>query len=346
MAPAITKDTPVVQLHAKTHFPIKLISTNFSIWQRQVRSTLIALDLMGYVDGTLPAPPPLVDGAANPCYSIWFRQDQSIIGALLGSCSDQVQPFISTCDTACDAWKNLHAAFASSSRGRIVSLKSQLGKNPKGDRSMNDYLFDMQNIANELALVQSLVSEEDLVVHVLNQVGDEYDSIASAARVRVEPLSFKELGDILKEHEKKIQLTEATRNLSIATANYSQHQSSGSGGSRFGQSSRDGGRDGGSSRRGHGQSLGRQQRSSTGSGCQFCSIQGHDVRDCRKLTRFLRTHGIAPQPVANSTGIHPATAPPQWLFDSGAILTVALSGLLCLLGDCAAVASPGSQSSS
>ncbi|VFQ90140.1 unnamed protein product [Cuscuta campestris] len=202
--------------------------------RRQVRSTLIALDLIGYVDGTLHAPSKVLEGAANPCYSIWFRQDQSIIGALLGSCSDQVQPLISTCETACEAWTNLHAAFASSSRGRIVSLKSQLGKNPKGDRSMSDYLFDMQSIANELALVQSPVSEEDLVVHVLNQVVDEYDSITSAARVRAEPLSFKELGDILKEHKKKIQLSEATRTLSLATANYTQQQSGGGGSSRFG----------------------------------------------------------------------------------------------------------------
>ncbi|VFQ83622.1 unnamed protein product [Cuscuta campestris] len=303
MAPTITKDTPVVQLHAKTHFPIKLISTNFSIWQRQVRSMLIALDLIGYVDGTLHAPPKVLEGAANPCYSIWFRQDQSIIGALLGSCSDQVQPLISTCETACEAWTNLHAAFASSSRGRIVSLKSKLGKNPKGDRSMSDYLFYMQSIANELALVQSPVSEEDLVVHVLNQVGDEYDSITSAARVRAEPLSFKELGDILKEHEKKIQLSEATRTLSLATANYTQQQSGGGGSSRFGQHHRDEGRDSGSSanRRGRGQTTGRPARQTAGSGCQFCSIPGHDVRDCRKLARFLRQHGLAPPPVAHST---------------------------------------------
>ncbi|VFQ98727.1 unnamed protein product [Cuscuta campestris] len=187
MAPTITKDTPVVQLHTKTHFPIKLISTNFSIWQCQVSSTLIE-----FVDGTFHAPPKVLEGAANPCYSIWFRQDQSIIGALLGSCSDQVQPLITTCETACEAWTNLHAAFANSSRSHIVSFKSQLGKNPKGDRSMSDYLFDMQSIANELALVQSPVSEEDLVVHVLNQVGDEYDSITSVARVRANlmPLSL------------------------------------------------------------------------------------------------------------------------------------------------------------
>ncbi|VFQ67203.1 unnamed protein product [Cuscuta campestris] len=93
---------------------------------------------------------------------------------------------------------------------------------------------------------RSPILEEDLVVHVLNQVGDEYDS-TSAARVRAEPLSFKELGDILKEHEKKIQLSEATRTLSLATTNYTQQQSGGGGSSRFGQHHRDSGRDSGSS---------------------------------------------------------------------------------------------------
>ncbi|VFQ73276.1 unnamed protein product [Cuscuta campestris] len=160
---AITKDTTVIQLHSKTHFPIKLVSTNFVIWQRQVRSTLIGLDLLGYIDGTMVAPPMAISGSPNPCYSIWFRQDQSIVGALHDSCANVVQPLISTADTAHVAWISLHTAFASASYGRVVSLKSKLGNNPCGDRPMAEYLFDMRSIANELAIIQNPIFEEDLV---------------------------------------------------------------------------------------------------------------------------------------------------------------------------------------
>ncbi|RAL54296.1 hypothetical protein DM860_001424 [Cuscuta australis] len=153
-------------------------TTNFSIW-RQVRSTLIGLDLLGYIDGTMAAPPMILAESANPCYSIWFRQDQSIVGALFGSCSDQVQPLISNADTSHAAWTSLHSAFESANRGRV----------------------DMQSLANELALIQCPISEEDLVCHVLNQVGDEYDSITSAALLCPTSIPFTELQDVLKEHE-------------------------------------------------------------------------------------------------------------------------------------------------
>ncbi|VFQ62618.1 unnamed protein product [Cuscuta campestris] len=135
------------------------------------------------------APPQLVNNAPNSCYSIWFRQDQAIVGALLGSCADVVQPLISTAETAHAAWQNLHSSFATTSRGRIVFLKSKLGKNPRGNRSITDYLHDMRTIADELALVQSPISEEDLVVHVLNQVGPDYDPISSAALLRPSAIS-------------------------------------------------------------------------------------------------------------------------------------------------------------
>ncbi|VFQ68610.1 unnamed protein product [Cuscuta campestris] len=228
MAYAINKDTPVLQLHAKTHFPIKLITTNFPIWQRQVRSTLIGLNLLGYIDGTLTSPPTTVDGSANPCYSIWFRQDQSIVGALLGSCTDTIQPLISNVETAREAWLNLHSSFASASRGHILALKSKLGKNPRGARSINEYLHEMHSLANELALNQSPVAEEDLVSHVLNQLGLEYDPVASAAFIRGSKLPFSELGDVLRDFEHKLTLTDDATSTVVATTNATQrHPSTG-----------------------------------------------------------------------------------------------------------------------
>lgn len=38
----------------------------------------------------------------------------------------------------------------------------------------------MKNIADELALAQSLIDEEDLVVHILSQLGDDYTHISYA----------------------------------------------------------------------------------------------------------------------------------------------------------------------
>ncbi|VFQ75759.1 unnamed protein product [Cuscuta campestris] len=287
--------TPVLQLHAKTHFPIKLITTNFPIWQRQ-----------------------------------------AIVGALLGSCTDTIQPLISNVSTARDAWLNLHSSFASASRGHVLALKSKLGKNPRGNRSINDYLHDMHSIANELALNQSPVAEEDLVAHILNQLGTEYDPISSAAFLRGSKLPFTELGDVLRDFERKLQVSDEVSAASIvATAHSTQrHSSTGPRGSHgnFGGSSGQRGFSSSGSSSHHNPSAGSFQQSRRRGGpsgsCQFCAIPGHDIKVCRKLSRLLRDHGLqttsasgfgASPPVAHATTAHSdglddgSSHLPQWL---------------------------------
>ncbi|RAL39048.1 hypothetical protein DM860_011534 [Cuscuta australis] len=267
MAYAITKDTPVIQLHAKTHFPIKLIATNFLIWQRQVRSTLIGLDLFGYVD------------------------DQAIIGALLGSCTDTIQPLISNVETAREAWLNLHSSFVSASRGHVLALKSKLGKNPRGNRSINDYLHEMRSLANELELAQNPISEEDLVVHILNQLGAEFDSITSTAYIRESTISFTELGDVLRNFECKLKVSNYTVSSMVAMAHSTQRHMSNTHWSHSGYPSAS---MSSSSHRGpQQQGSVRQHRRGEGSAsCQFCSNPGHDIKVCRKLARLLRDNGV------------------------------------------------------
>ncbi|KAI3498877.1 hypothetical protein L1887_34663 [Cichorium endivia] len=41
----------------------------------------------------------------------------------------------------------------------------------------------MRAIADDLALAQSPISEEDLMIHILTQLGDEYNSIAVALKL-------------------------------------------------------------------------------------------------------------------------------------------------------------------
>lgn len=48
----------------------------------------------------------------------------------------------------------------------------------------------MQEIVDDLALAQSPVLEEDLMAHILSQLGDDYSTIAAAIKVRDTPLSY------------------------------------------------------------------------------------------------------------------------------------------------------------
>ncbi|XP_019155245.1 PREDICTED: uncharacterized protein LOC109152125 [Ipomoea nil] len=216
--------TEVIQLHATTHFPIKLTPTNFPIWRRQVHSTLIGLNLHGYVDGSVQEPPKFSGSAptaTNPDYLHWARQDQVIVSPLLESCSDSIRPLVSSASTTYDAWQCLATTYASASqsRARILSLKIELTQNPRGTRSISVFLNDMRSIADALALAQSLVSDEDLVMYILTQLGDEYHSIFSAVCVRQKPISLAELADVLIDHERQLQADDRARQTVLATAN-------------------------------------------------------------------------------------------------------------------------------
>lgn len=62
----------------------------------------------------------------------------------------------------------------------------------------------MKAIVDELALVQNPIHEEDLAVHILSQLGDEYNHVTTTLKVREKPLSFHELFDKLVDFERSL----------------------------------------------------------------------------------------------------------------------------------------------
>ncbi|GFQ00239.1 hypothetical protein PHJA_002167900 [Phtheirospermum japonicum] len=113
-------------------------------------------------------------------------------------------------------------SYANTSRGRVVSLKAKLAKNPKGSKSVIEFLHEMRAIADDLALAQSPISEEDLVVHVITQLGDEFNSSVAALRVRETPIAFSELSDILTDFGRMMKENEVVHQSLLATANVTQ----------------------------------------------------------------------------------------------------------------------------
>ncbi|CAH9091881.1 unnamed protein product [Cuscuta europaea] len=149
MSLIITPDMGVITLTASTNFPIKLTSGNFPVWKSQVHAALVGLGLESFVDGTVQIPSQFLDEdktQPNPCYTTWFRQDKTILSALLGSCSDTIHPVISSAATAQQAWQKLALTYASMSRGRIIALKTNLARTKKGSRSIQEYLSEMYAI--------------------------------------------------------------------------------------------------------------------------------------------------------------------------------------------------------
>lgn len=258
----------------------------------------------------------------NLAYTTWYRQDAILLSALLGSCTDVVQPLISLADTSADAWSRLTRNLASMSRGRIISLKAKLAKNPRGNRTIATFITDMTEIAAELALAQSPVSDEDLAVHIMSQLGDDYAVIYQSLRGRKDCVSIEELTTILEDCERDIQSRTAAAADLVPSANQTQRARGDRGGASSGSFNRAG--NSGPSRGGH---CGRGPPSGGNRGsryCRFCDLSSHDTRFCRKLQRFLRENNVtitssnSDTPAAHVTVSNGTPSDPQWIVDSGA----------------------------
>jgi len=80
-----------VKLVTTTQLPIKLSSSNYPTWYKQVTLLLTANNVLGYVSGTLPCPPATIGtGDATVenhlAFLAWKRQDNYVLLALFGTC--------------------------------------------------------------------------------------------------------------------------------------------------------------------------------------------------------------------------------------------------------------------
>ncbi|KAF5451379.1 hypothetical protein F2P56_026492 [Juglans regia] len=111
-----------------------------------------------------------------------------------------------------------------------MQLKEDLTLNNHGNRTVTEFLQAIKLIADELAIIDHLVSDDDLTLYILNGLGPEYREIATPIRARENSLRFEELHDLLVGHESYLHRLDqqATQNL-VATTNFSQRKGGSSG---------------------------------------------------------------------------------------------------------------------
>ncbi|KAI5319419.1 hypothetical protein L3X38_039127 [Prunus dulcis] len=126
----------LISINVAAQAPLKLSSTNYLSWKLQFQSLFIGYDLLGYIDGSKPCPPPTLTQdnttSPNPSYSLWIRQDQLILNAIIGFLSPTIISFIAQAKTSKQAWTILANTYAKPSRGRIKQIKQHLKNTTKG----------------------------------------------------------------------------------------------------------------------------------------------------------------------------------------------------------------------
>ena len=82
-----------------------------------------------------------------------------------------------------------------------MNLKEKLTNITCNTCSAAEYLETIKGIADELALIDTYLSDDDLTIFALNGLGSGFKEISTAIRARDTPVSFEELRDKLVEHK-------------------------------------------------------------------------------------------------------------------------------------------------
>ncbi|GFZ00771.1 hypothetical protein Acr_14g0004060 [Actinidia rufa] len=147
---------------------------NYPTWHSQVDSLLIGNDLIGYIDGSHPCP-----SDNTTTRSFWKRQDQLLLHAIRISVSDSIATLIASTKSSKEAWDKLKGLYANQSRSRVMTL------------------------------IDVPLLDDDLVIHILNGVSDDFKEITARICARENPISFEDLHDKLIDFDAYLKQQEA-----------------------------------------------------------------------------------------------------------------------------------------
>ncbi|XP_014492669.1 uncharacterized protein LOC106755086 [Vigna radiata var. radiata] len=103
---------------------IRLTSTIFILWRRQLLPLLEGHALYGHIDGSIITPPaklPAADGSLavpNPAFITWKQQDQRLVSLLQASLTEETLVEVLHHDTAQQIWTTLESLYGGDSKQR------------------------------------------------------------------------------------------------------------------------------------------------------------------------------------------------------------------------------------
>ncbi|KAH9800493.1 retrovirus-related pol polyprotein from transposon RE1 [Citrus sinensis] len=202
----------------------KLDRTNYLVWRAQIRASIIANGLEGFINGESLCPNRFLssyENAAsrseaqsssrreNPAYIDWKKADKLLQSWMLSYMVDNVLIMVVDCDTSLEIWEKLAEMFMSQSKARYMPLKMQIQTIKKGAMSVSDYFNKMKKIADSLAIGGNPLASTDFIMHLLTGLDDNYESLVTTilARLEKDSLTVEEVYSLMLSHETRVEMS-------------------------------------------------------------------------------------------------------------------------------------------
>jgi gag-polypeptide of LTR copia-type len=162
----------------------KLSTDNYLAWRAQVLPLVRGHNLLGHLDGTTPCSALTSlssDGKTSldhtDQHNRWICQDQLLLGWLLNSMIEALIPQFISYTISFDLWQDLAHRFSSKTIAKSMELRSQLHNLQKGHLTIQAYFDKITSIIDSLSAIGTVLSTEDIFMHILHGLGPEYDPL-------------------------------------------------------------------------------------------------------------------------------------------------------------------------
>ncbi|KAL5825640.1 hypothetical protein ACOSQ3_021703 [Xanthoceras sorbifolium] len=161
---------------------------------------------------------------------------------------------VSDCLSSLEFWRIIETLFSRESLAKVLQVKQQLQSARKGSSSISEFVLRVKGLGTSLRSAGQTVTDQDLLLCVLNGLGHEYDPVVVMLSQQQLTMSLHEAQYMLMIHEQRIEHLNSVAQLDIQApvANFVSSNNSG------GRSSNRGGFNSGS--RGSNNSRGRRGR--------------------------------------------------------------------------------------
>lgn len=194
---------------------IRLDRNNYTFWRSQVLATAKA---HGYEDILMCGADSIPKSNQSDEESIkWHRRDQFLLSWMFSSISESMLGYVSRCTHAFEVWSIFENLFRYQSKARAMNLKFQLLTLKKGQLSIDEYMLQMQVLADGLKAAGHDMSDDDLVLYILGRLGAEFNAVVVNLTTQGEMPSLPQVQSILHTHEMRLQQFSTVTQFGIGT---------------------------------------------------------------------------------------------------------------------------------
>ncbi|KAM2583718.1 hypothetical protein TB2_044793 [Malus domestica] len=208
-------------IHHSDHPSLHLVSKpldgdNYSTWSRAMTISLSAKNKLGFVDGSIEAPP-----KTDAKYFLWKRCNDMVLSWVVSSVGNDLMSSVLYTDSPSEIWEDLKERFSQGNVSRIFQIKREIIEYRQRQRSISAYYTKLKGLWDELASYNTIPActcgtmkainereQQEQVIQFLMGLDDSYSAVRGQILL-MQPLpNIRKVYSLTLQEEKQREVAE------------------------------------------------------------------------------------------------------------------------------------------